>query len=293
MLLLRRAVAALRASDHDVTLLAPSPAGPALVGPGAGEAREAVAWDAPDVATLLAAESEPKGPLAERLSGFDLAVAYTRNATLLAKLRALIPRVVACDPYPRRAMHASRWYGTAVEVLGCDAKPQAPLLVATPAEAAAAARFAADLPERFLAIHPGSGAPRKNWPPERFGTLARELSNGQPWLLVDGPADRQAVGAILFAGPKAVVARDLRARVLGALLARAGLYVGNDSGVSHLAAAFGAPTLALFGPSDPAIWSPLGPRVETLRGADAAIETLAITEVLAAARSLAGERPSG
>ena len=62
------------------------------------------------------------------------------------------------------------------------------------------------------------------------------------------------------------VARELPLRVLGAVLARAGLYVGNDSGVSHLAAACGAPTLALFGPTDPALWAPVGPRVRPSRG---------------------------
>ena len=54
-------------------------------------------------------------------------------------------------------------------------------------------------------------------------------------------------------------------RTLGAALSRAGLFLGNDSGASHLAAASGAPTLALFGPTDPALWAPVGPSVATLR----------------------------
>ncbi|MEE9264659.1 MAG: glycosyltransferase family 9 protein, partial [Vicinamibacteria bacterium] len=48
------------------------------------------------------------------------------------------------------------------------------------------------------------------------------------------------------------------------VLSQAGVYVGNDSGVSHLAAASGAPTIALFGPTDPSMWAPLGPQVEIL-----------------------------
>ena len=48
-------------------------------------------------------------------------------------------------------------------------------------------------------------------------------------------------------------------------LTGAGGYVGHDSGPTHLAAMIGLPTLALFGPTDPAIWSPLGPRVQCLR----------------------------
>jgi ADP-heptose:LPS heptosyltransferase len=68
--------------------------------------------------------------------------------------------------------------------------------------------------------------------------------------------------------------------VLAALLARAGAYVGNDSGVTHLAAASGAPTIALFGPTDPRVWAPLGPRVEVIRGAT--MEGIAAGEVAAA-----------
>ena len=72
-------------------------------------------------------------------------------------------------------------------------------------------------------------------------------------------------------------------RVLGAVLARAGLYVGNDSGVSHLAAAWGAPVLALFGPTDPAQWAPVGPRVTVLRADDQEMDSLELEDVERAA----------
>ena len=62
--------------------------------------------------------------------------------------------------------------------------------------------------------------------------------------------------------------------MLGAVLAHAGLYVGNDSGVSHLAAAWGAPALALFGPTDPAQWAPVGPHVKVLRAKDEKMDSL-------------------
>ena len=54
---------------------------------------------------------------------------------------------------------------------------------------------------------------------------------------------------------------------LAGVLASASLYLGNDSGVTHLAAAVGAPTIAVFGPTDPVIWAPVGPRVITWGGA--------------------------
>ena len=83
----------------------------------------------------------------------------------------------------------------------------------------------------------------------------------------------------------AVLAREWPLRVLGAALARAGLFLGNDSGASHLAAASGAPTLALFGPTDSAVWAPLGRTVATLRAASHELTDLAVDEVVAAAEA--------
>ncbi len=70
------------------------------------------------------------------------------------------------------------------------------------------------------------------------------------------------------------------------MLARAGLYAGNDSGISHLAAAWGAPVIALFGPTDPAQWAPIGPRVRVMRAEDGKMESLKFEEVLRTAREM-------
>ena len=110
-----------------------------------------------------------------------------------------------------------------------------------------------------------------------------------------GPADDDAA-ALLETVPGACVARDLPLRVLAALLARAGAYVGNDSGVTHLAAASGAPTIALFGPTDPRVWAPLGPRRRGRRAAST-MDAIAVEEVVAAvarvaARYVIGARTS-
>jgi ADP-heptose:LPS heptosyltransferase len=112
---------------------------------------------------------------------------------------------------------------------------------------------------------------------ERYSALAQRLSEGRPWLLSLGPAD--AAAEPLARDPNVVVTRDLAPRALGALLAQSGTYVGNDSGVSHLAAAWGARTIALFGPTQPATWSPIGPRVRTLRAEDQRMESISVDEV--------------
>ncbi|MCG6922248.1 MAG: glycosyltransferase family 9 protein, partial [Acidobacteria bacterium] len=157
----------------------------------------------------------------------------------------------------------------------------------------AAQEAAASLPPGFLAIHPGSGSPAKNWPTDRFVALVHAHAGKRPWLLVVGPADEDAA-APLCVLPGCVPVRDMPIRVLGALLGRAGLYVGNDSGVSHLAAAAGAPTLALFGPTDPAVWAPLGPGVETVRSPNMKMEGLDLAAVSAAlARLWSAKRTPG
>jgi ADP-heptose:LPS heptosyltransferase len=148
-----------------------------------------------------------------------------------------------------------------------------------------------DLPGRFLAVHPGSGSRSKSWPADRFSRLVHAL--GAPrFLLVEGPADAEAAATLRAAHAGALVARGLTPRVLGAVLARAGAFVGNDSGVSHLAAAWGAPTVALFGPTDPAVWSPVGPRVKAVRSPHAGMDGIEVDAVVAAVAALLAEAGS-
>ncbi len=106
--------------------------------------------------------------------------------------------------------------------------------------------------EDFVAIHPFSGSPRKNWPLENFRVLAAQLAVDSPVQWCRGPEDPPLAGTVEIA--------DLYQ--LACWLARARLYIGNDSGVTHLAAAVGTPVLALFGPSDPDVWAPRGPGVQ-------------------------------
>ena len=109
--------------------------------------------------------------------------------------------------------------------------------------------------EDFAVIHPFSGSPAKNWPLENFREMARRLERAMPVRWCAGPGDPPLEGAVRI--------DDLYE--LGCWLARAQLYVGNDSGIPHLAAAVGAPVLALFGPTDPEIWAPRGPNVKVGR----------------------------
>jgi heptosyltransferase III len=119
-----------------------------------------------------------------------------------------------------------------------------------------------------IVLHPGSGSRQKNWPPERFAQLGLQLERLLPGRLtvLVGPAEEDLLPRLHRA--LGVPYRRLENPPLldlADLLANAALYVGNDSGISHLAGLSGAPTLALFGPTDPALWRPFGKRVQVIR----------------------------
>jgi hypothetical protein len=109
--------------------------------------------------------------------------------------------------------------------------------------------------EDYAAIHPFSGSARKNWPLGKFRALAEKLQRVMPVKWCAGEEDPPLAGAVRI--------DDLYE--LACWLAKARLYVGNDSGITHLAAAVGTPVLALFGPTDPEVWAPRGPHVRVGR----------------------------
>jgi len=113
----------------------------------------------------------------------------------------------------------------------------------------------------LLVVQPGSGSPRKNW--QGFAALAEawRVRHGGSVVVLCGPVELETgVGADLAAP----CVTNLSLPQVVALLRCATAYVGNDSGVSHLAGALGTPTVVVFGDTDPRAWAPRGPRVRVL-----------------------------
>jgi heptosyltransferase III len=133
-----------------------------------------------------------------------------------------------------------------------------------------------------VALHPGSGGARKNWPRERFVEASLRLAGeGMSVAWVLGPAEDGV------SPPRGVAEwRCLPLTRLAGLLAACRLFVGNDSGVTHLAAAVGCPVIALFGGSDPRVWAPRGPRVRVIVSVHGGMEGIGVDEVMRAGREM-------
>lgn len=139
-----------------------------------------------------------------------------------------------------------------------------------------------------IAVHPGSGSPRKNWPADRWQTLLTEL--GVPVLLILGEVERETWRARLSQLPDTV--RPILMPALEELVTEISscrLFLGHDSGVSHLAAACGVPCVLLFGPTDPAMWAPPTRHVRVLQS-DPDLAHLSIDSVRRAVQSALADR---
>jgi ADP-heptose:LPS heptosyltransferase len=158
-----------------------------------------------------------------------------------------------------------------------------------------AARAAGLLPpgSPIIALAPTANWTGKVWPADRFIALAHALTDGpMPGARIAvfaGPGDfeRALAAPVLAALPHAI---DLCGRLTlseaAACLRRATLFVGNDSGLMHLAAAAGTPTLGLFGPTPPEEYGPAGRCTTAVRATSAAMTDLSVADVLAAVRDL-------
>ena len=189
------------------------------------------------------------------------------SATLSAKVRAVYKSPGEGAPVEHKVVEMARLLKVA------DDPPSPYLFVSDETQAEADRRLGDGGP--ILALAPGANWIGKRWPSERFSVLATRMlgrdgamSNGR-LLLIGGPDDRRAAEAVRRELPRRRVI-DVTGEVdlltVHAMLRRARLFIGNDSGLMHMAAAAGAPTLGLFGPSDERRYGPWGPNARALRG---------------------------
>ena len=220
------------------------------------------------VAAIHSIESQPWSRLFhEPIPGleFDSAVVWMKDPTVADNLRLSgIPEVFRADPFPTNGHAATHLLRT----LNLSAPPLPDLWKRESDE---------------IIIHPGSGSAKKNWP--YFEELVSRLGNKALSLWERAPEGRVRVtGMRHTCDPHPALSQ--RERVLAGLtlpqvaqqLRRCRAYIGNDSGITHLAAYLGCPTIALFGPTDPRTWGPLGRRSRIIWKTN--LEDISVDEVL-------------
>jgi ADP-heptose:LPS heptosyltransferase len=279
--------------DHlgDVLLTLPAVAGLRRALPGARlayalpPAAAAVARHCPDLDATLSIDVAAAGAVtAERLRRFDAALVPRPDDPWSGRLVAAagIPIRIGFDmprtrpyltdvlPVPR-GQHVStdpiQLADALLARLGVRSHLERGLeaaFVTTAADAdeAEAALRETGAEEHPIVLHPGSGWPLKNWPARRWRRLAAELAKRFRTAPVVAGSGGEAglVGSIVGPGTPAIaLAGRLSLGALAALHRRARLVIGVDSGALHLAAAMGAPVVALFGPADPVMFAPLCP----------------------------------
>jgi lipopolysaccharide heptosyltransferase II len=163
------------------------------------------------------------------------------------------------DPRPKTAVDFHMQF---LEAIGVPRTSERTELFLTEDERATARRLLANVvrtPDAVVCLHPGATWPAKRWAPERFAALAhivRDRFKAEA-ILTAGPNDREVIHRVLeaSAGPIPVF-EGLPLRQLAAVLSQCRVYVANDSGPVHIAAAVGTPTIGIFGPGEENIWFP-------------------------------------
>lgn len=212
--------------------------------------------------------------LAEFFSSFSAAllIGRSRAETFAGNLlRAGLNPVVFLSSFPEEGqkLHVTDFLLQGLRSLGFEGDESfAPLRLSPEVQAEAAEwldKTGWKKGGRILAIHPGSGSPSKNWDPGKFARVADWAGERAFILLISGPAQdgrEEVLRAVKKARP--FVLDRLPLPHLAAILGECAAFLGNDSGITHLAAVMGIPTAALFGPTDPAVWGPRGPGVRII-----------------------------
>jgi heptosyltransferase-3 len=229
--------------------------------------------DAPDLTPLFVPEPLPQA-IRNRLNGFDLAISFLSDPdAVIARNLVLtgVKRVVAYSQRMRSEIHAVFQLGEVLGPLGLTLSDPVPRLSVGPKRAQSSR----------LGFHVGSGSVQKNWPIELWLELIQRLDRCfDDFLLVGGEADDKLINdfrarcgirrlRILFNASLAELCQALN---------QCTVFVGHDTGVTHLAAAVGTPTVALFGPTNPDVWAPLGTHVRVVQSPDGRMASIRVEE---------------
>jgi len=259
-----------------------------------GLADEIRSLDEVGMARFFSWQPEFDGEQTAFVSSFDLVISFLHDPGDIVRrnlLKAGARLVIYRSPLVK-AGHAVDHMLQALKDLPVKVEsPAAPAISLPPPRL----RRGRDLLQEFgigqpaLALHPGSGSPEKNWPLENYLELCERLGRGAArCFFLLGEADQEIHRRLLHEDRAPPAVSGLPLTDTAAVLAASAGYVGNDSGITHLAAALGVPTVAIFGPSDASRWGPRGRCVRILQSPDRRLRSVSVGEVASALRSLRG-----
>jgi heptosyltransferase-2 len=221
--------------------------------------------DAAHVSRWFSLQPNVTSEQVEHIRSFDITLTYLYDPEAIVRrnLRNAGARQVLYGAPLVRDAHACEYLFRPLNDLAiAPESPLIPRLRLPDAHVAAGRQRIGSSPHPVLALHPGSGSARKNWPLERFLALADRVGAAAslaPRFIV-GEADESLRERLLADGRGASLIAGLSLVELAGVLAGCAAFAGNDSGISHLAAALGVPAVAIYGPTDPSVWGVRGDR---------------------------------
>jgi heptosyltransferase-3 len=263
------------------------------------------------LASFFAKNSELSADLADYFAGFDLIISYLYDPDGIFEMNLrrcgvenLIhgPAKVDNGAAGRRATwtparsvdelggesinqkHAAEQLARPIREIEAAISDFAAKLYPSSEDRQVAAKFLGDDAGTIIAFHPGSGSEKKNWPLENWIDLGNHLLSQKDFdgsiMIVCGEADKDQVARLesIWANRRVRFANGLPLPHLAALLENA-IFVGHDSGISHLAAAAGANCILLFGPTDPEVWGPRNENVRVIRAPEGDLRQLDLDPV--------------
>ena len=230
-----------------------------------------------DCADLFVSADSVTGQVRTWLLDCDLAIGWTQSldGTLSRTLKAFgVRTVIVRSPFSTEilAAHQQDRFLETIDEVPAEDDGDVLLKVTEPAIQLGRACLEAaghSIGQSLVVIHPGSGSPHKCVAPETLLPVVVAVQRvGAIPVILEGPADREPVERLLqLCSNSPIVLRDLDLLTVAGVLAQSQLFLGQDSGITHMAGLMGLHVVALFGPTNPARWAPRGIHVTVVQGA--------------------------
>ena len=226
------------------------------------------------LARFFAKDADLPAELARYFASFDLILSYLYDPDSIFQTnlkRTGAQKIVGGPAKIDSHSHAAQQLAQPITKLGLRVSDFAPKLFPSNEDRHRATEYLARLTPPIIAFHPGSGSERKNWPFQNWTTLGNHCLQGSvgSLLIVSGEADEHQTRQLksVWQDSRVRFAESLPLPDLAAVVAKT-TFIGHDSGISHLAAAAGANSILLFGPTDPAVWAPRNENARVIRAPD-------------------------